>query len=83
MAYMVDRDAPYSGLASIMAMNGRYGDTELVHMSKPEIRGLASLGELTINPETGLPEAFSLGSLLPVIGGIAGSFLLPGIGTAL
>tara|TARA_R110002110_G_scaffold95837_2_gene247499 strand:+ start:339 stop:2630 length:2292 start_codon:yes stop_codon:yes gene_type:complete len=83
MAYMVDRDAPYSGLASIMAMNGRYGDTELVHMSKPEIRGLASLGELTINPETGLPEAFNLKSLLPVIGGIAGSFLLPGIGTAL
>jgi len=80
---MVDRDAPYSGLASIMAMNGRYGDTELVHMSKPEIRGLASLGELTINPETGLPEAFNLKSLLPVIGGIAGSFLLPGIGTAL
>jgi hypothetical protein len=63
---MVDRDAPYSGLASIMAMNGRYGDTELVHMSKPEIRGLASIGELTINPETGLPEAFSLSSLLPI-----------------
>ena len=63
---MVDRDAPYSGLASIMAMNGRYGDTELVHMSKPEIRGLASIGELTINPETGLPEAFSLSSLLPM-----------------
>ena len=63
---MVDRDAPYSGLASIMAMNGRYGDTELVHMSKPEIRGLASIGELTINPETGLPEAFNLSSLLPI-----------------
>ena len=74
---MVDRDAPYSGLASIMAMNGRYGDTELVHMSKPEIRGLASIGELTINPETGLPEAFNLKSLLPTIGGIAASFLLP------
>ncbi len=68
---MVDRDAPYSGLASIMAMNGRYGDTELVHMSKPEIRGLASLGELTINPETGLPEAFSLGSMLPIVANIA------------
>ena len=68
---MVDRDAPYSGLASIMAMNGRYGDTELVHMSKPEIRGLASLGELTINPETGLPEAFSLGSMLPIAANIA------------
>ena len=38
---------------------------------------------MTINPDTGLPEAFNLGSLLPVIGGIAGSFLLPGLGTAL
>ena len=64
MAYMVNRDAPYSGLANLMAMNGRFGDTELVHMSKPEIRGLASLGELTINPDTGLPEAFSLGNIL-------------------
>jgi len=66
-----------------MAMKGRYGDTELVHMSKPEIAGLASLGQLTVNPETGLPEAFNLKSLLPVIGGIAGSILLPGAGTAL
>lgn len=80
---MVNRDAPYSGLSSLMAMQGRYGDTELVHMSKPEIQGLASLGQLTINPDTGLPEAFSLTSLLPVIGGIVGSFLLPGAGTAL
>ena len=63
---MVNRDAPYSGLANLMAMNGRFGDTELVHMSKPEIRGLASLGELTINPDTGLPEAFSLGNILPL-----------------
>ena len=80
---MVNRDAPYSGLSNLMAMQGRYGDTELVHMSKPEIQGLASLGQLTINPDTGLPEAFSLKSLLPVIGGIAGSILLPGAGTAL
>lgn len=80
---MVNRDAPYSGLSNLMAMQGRYGDTELVHMSKPEIQGLASLGQLTINPETGLPEAFSLKALLPAIGGLAGSILLPGIGTAL
>ena len=83
MALMVNRDAPYSGLSSLMAMQGRYGDTELVHMSKPEIQGLASLGQLTINPETGLPEAFNMKSLLPVIGGIAGSIILPGLGTAL
>ena len=83
MAYMVNRDAPYSGLANLMAMNGRFGDTELVHMSKPEIRGLASLGELTVNPDTGLPEAFSLKAALPIIGGIAGSMIMPGIGSAL
>ena len=83
MAVMVNRDAPYSGLSNLMAMQGRYGDTELVHMSKPEIQGLASLGQLTINPETGLPEAFSLKSLIPAIAGIAGSIILPGIGTAL
>ena len=80
---MVNRDAPYSGLANLMAMNGRFGDTELVHMSKPEIRGLASLGELTFNPDTGLPEAFSLKAALPIIGGIAGSMIMPGIGSAL
>ena len=80
---MVNRDAPYSGLANLMAMNGRFGDTELVHMSKPEIRGLASLGELTVNPDTGLPEAFSLKAALPIIGGIAGSMIMPGIGSAL
>jgi len=83
MALMVNRDAPYSGLSNLMAMQGRYGDTELVHMSKPEIQGLASLGQLTINPDTGLPEAFSLKSLLPVIGGIAGAAVLgPLVGPA-
>ena len=84
MALMVNRDAPYSGLSSLMAMQGRYGDTELVHMSKPEIQGLASLGQLTINPDTGLPEAFSLKKILPVAAGIAGSmFLGPAIAPAL
>jgi hypothetical protein len=83
MALMVNRDAPYSGLSSLMAMQGRYGDTELVHMSKPEIQGLASLGELTINPDTGLPEAFSLKRILPVAAGIAGSILLPAAAPAL
>lgn len=67
---MVNRDAPYSGLSNLMAMQGRYGDTELVHMSKPEIQGLASLGQLTINPDTGLPEAFSLGNILPIVANV-------------
>jgi LysM repeat protein len=46
------------------------GDTELVHMSKPEIRGLASLGKITVNPDTGLPEAFNLKNLLPMIANV-------------
>jgi hypothetical protein len=66
------------------------GDTELVHMSKPEIKGLASLGQLTINPDTGLPEAFKLKSILPTIAGIGAAFatggtslLIPAIATGL
>ena len=67
MAKMINREAPLSGLSSLMAMKGRQGDTELIHMTKPEIAGLASLGKITINPDTGLPEAFSLKSLLPTL----------------
>lgn len=53
------------GLAAL----GRYGDTTLVHMNPAEVKGLAALAaaagkELTINPETGLPEAFGLKEIL-------------------
>jgi hypothetical protein len=63
-----------------MASKGRNGDTMLVHMAPEEVAGLHALalkhgGSLTINPETGLPEAFSLKgllkSLLPAIAGFA------------
>jgi len=80
---MVDRKAPYSGLSSIMAMKGRMGDTELVHMSKPEVRALENLGQMTRNPATGLPEAFTLRDAIPAAAGIAASVLAPGVGTAL
>jgi len=84
MVAMMNQDAPYSGIAGLMAAKGRYGDTELLHVRPDELAGLASVGQLTINPDTGLPEAFSFKSLLPAIGAIAGSVLLgPGIGTAL
>lgn len=72
MATVINRDAPYSGLSSLMALKGRMGDTELVHMSKPEIRALEATGKVTINPDTGLPEAFGLKNILPVALGIAG-----------
>jgi hypothetical protein len=71
MAEMINRDAPLSGLSSLMAMKGRQGDTELIHMTKPEIAGLASLGKITINPDTGLPEAFSFKQFLPALAGLA------------
>ena len=80
---MPSQQYPMQEEASELAERGRYGDTTLVHMTPGEVQGLASLGQLTINPDTGLPEAFSLKSMLPIIGGIAGSILLPGIGTAL
>ena len=84
MVAMMNQDAPYSGIAGLMAAKGRYGDTELLHVRPDELAGLASVGQLTINPDTGLPEAFSFKSLLPAIGAIAGSVLLgPGIGTAI
>jgi hypothetical protein len=64
------------GLASL----GRNGDTMLVHMNPTEVAGLQSLamahgGSLTVNPDTGMPEAFNLGGVfkaaLPMIAGAA------------
>ena len=49
-----------SDAAQGLAGFGRYGDNMLVHMNPNEVAGLMSLGNLTINPVTGLPEAFSL-----------------------
>lgn len=80
---------PMQEEAGQLADRGRYGDTTLVHMTPGEVQGLASLGQLTINPDTGLPEAFNLRSLIPmaasVVGGIfggpAGAALGSGIGT--
>lgn len=63
-------------LADHMASKGRNGDSMLVHMTPDEVRGLHALAEahgggLTINPETGLPEANFLKRLLPTIIGAA------------
>jgi len=66
-----------------MASKGRYGDSMLVHMSPQEVGGLQALalaqgGSLTINPDTGLPEAFKLKQLLPTLIG-AGLMMIPGV----
>lgn len=59
-----------------ISQQGRFGDTTLVHMSPAEVRGLAQMGQLTTNPNTGLAEAFSLSDALafaaPIVGGIFG-----------
>ena len=62
--------------AQHLASYGRGGDTELVHMTKGEIKGLQALalahgGSLTINPNTGLVEAGFLKRMLPMIAGAA------------
>jgi len=72
-------------LAHHMAAQGRGPDTTLVHMSPREVHGLQALamangGTLTINPQTGLPEAGFLDSILPAIAGFALNTFAPGLG---
>ena len=62
--------------AEHLKSQGRGPDTELIHMTKGEIRGLRQLaqahgGDLTVNPTTGLPEAGFLSSALPMVLGAA------------
>jgi hypothetical protein len=71
-------------LAHHLQSAGRGDDKVLVHMTPGEVSGLQSLamahgGSLTINPQTGLPEAGFLKKLLPTIAGIGLSFI-PGVG---
>lgn len=46
-----------------LAQQGRKGDTELVHMSKDEIKHMTAMGTMTTNPKTGLKEAFRFSEL--------------------
>jgi hypothetical protein len=60
--------------AKHLERHGRNGDDMLVHMSRGEVKSLNDIamahgGQLTINPQTGLPEAGFLKSLLPMIAG--------------
>jgi len=71
-------------LADHMASKGRGPDSMLIHMSPREVQGLQALamangGSLTVNPDTGLPEAGFLDKLLPTIIG-AGLSMIPGVG---
>ena len=69
----VDPSQAAQGLASF----GRYGDNILVHMNPEELEGLSSLGKITYNPVTGLPEAFNLGKMLRKIAPIALAIAAP------
>jgi len=67
-------------LADHMASKGRGPDSMLIHMSPREVQGLQALamahgGSLTVNPETGLPEAGFLDKLLPTILGAGLTFM--------
>jgi hypothetical protein len=63
-------------LANQLQGAGRGEDKMLVHMTPGEVGGLQQLamahgGSLSINPQTGLPEAGILGRLLPTVLGFA------------
>jgi hypothetical protein len=73
-------EAAMEQLAQGLASLGRNGDSMLVHMTPKEVQGLQQLalakgGSLTINPQTGLPEAGFLSDVFefaaPVLGGLA------------
>ena len=63
-------------LAGHMSAKGRGPDSMLVHMSPREVASLQALAvkngtSLTINPDTGLPEALKLKDILPALAGVA------------
>jgi hypothetical protein len=71
-------------MAQQLQSMGRGEDSMLVHMTPGEVNSLQGLamaagGSLTINPQTGLPEASFLKKLLPTLLG-AGLSLIPGVG---
>ena len=59
--------------ANQLADRGRYGDSMMVHMNPAEVGIMNKLSgnQMTINPDTGQPEAFAF--LLPLLGGLLGS----------
>lgn len=59
-------------IAQAVQSRGRGDDSVLIHMTPKEVGGLQALamangGSLTTNPDTGLPEAGFLSSLLPTL----------------
>ena len=70
------KEGGIASLAEKVESKGRGDDKMLVHMTPGEVAGLQYLamqhgGSLTINPDTGLPEAGFLKNILPTIAGAA------------
>jgi len=70
-------------VAQHLAQKSRSPDSTLVHMSNREVAGLNALakkhgGELSVNPDTGLPEAGFLDSILPAVAGAGLTYLSGG-----
>ena len=62
--------------AGNVARQGRYGDSTLLHVNPQELQGIAALspnGQLTRNPVTGYPEAFSLSNAFKMLAPMLGS----------
>lgn len=71
-------------MASQLQEQGRGEDSVLVHMTPNEVNSLRGLaqqfgGDLSVNPNTGLPEAGFLSKILPMLLG-AGLSFIPGVG---
>jgi hypothetical protein len=69
--------------AHYLRSKGRGNDTMLVHMTPSEVKGLQAIalrhgGSLTINPDTGLPEAGFLEQILPVVAAAGLTYLTAG-----
>ena len=63
------------GLADLLEKQGRFGDSELVHLNPAEVEMLEKMsptGKLTTNPTTGKKEAF-----LPILAAV-----ITAVGTA-
>ena len=77
----MDSKKQAQGIASL----GRYGDTTLMHMRPDEVEQLTAIsrangGDITINPKTGMPEAFLgdfFSALAPTAAGIAAGAFFP------
>jgi len=75
----------FNPMAEQLRSMGRDEDSMLVHMTPNEVNSLQGLaqaagGSLSINPNTGLPEAGFLKKLLPTLLGVGLNFVLPGSG---